>query len=384
MVHYDRAKVVSLGAPGHVPGVDTLWVTTVVPSVFLADLRRKYRLHQRQVGLAGRTMHPLFGLIDRVGVDRLTVRLLFERACGSKADVNRLLEEVKLVWGRPLEEVVQASRERKDITNARHVANVRGLLNKMGADHWWVMYYEPERVMAFIEGIERGRETKKNYWKAVLALMTPSHHGELIQRYGECLRRLQEEIDAVKNKQLKEAGMPAYKTPEEFAALSREYETAEAWEDHVISLFYGGEYFPVWRLKELMTLKVRHPNVIADNYVDWSAKTVVLNDYKTSHLYGRETIPVPDAFLAALQRHVDKSGVDTDYLLTGRDGQPYNESSLSRKITRVMGACVDDLRSMYITWAYHTGRLRTKEQQIEFCRGMRNSPDVLHYYIKFD
>ena len=131
----------------------------------------------------------------------------------------------------------------------------------------------------------------------------------------------------------------------------------------------------------LISMKFQNPNRQTDNYIDWSKNKIVLNDYKTVREYGQVVLPLkPEVKQAILATRRDNT---SDYLITDNQGRPYTESALSKKIKSVMGYCVDDLRSMYITYNYEEGNLHTEEQKIEFCKGMRNSPSVLKYYIKF-
>ena len=130
-------------------------------------------------------------------------------------------------------------------------------------------------------------------------------------------------------------------------------------------------------------MKVKNANKNLENYIDWNNNTIVLNDYKTDMDYGRVTLPLHKEVKSAILNILQHRDVDSDYLITKNDGQSYSQPQLSTKIKQIMGYCVDDLRSLYITYNEEQGNLRTEEDKINFCKGMRNSPSVLKYYIKF-
>ena len=108
-----------------------------------------------------------------------------------------------------------------------------------------------------------------------------------------------------------------------------------------------------------------------------------MNDYKTDMDYGRITLPLHNEVKSAILNHLQNRNIDSDYLITKNDGEPYSQPQLSMKIKQIVGYCVDDLRSLYITWNEEQGNLRTEEEKIKFCKSMRNSPSVLKYYVKY-
>ncbi len=130
-------------------------------------------------------------------------------------------------------------------------------------------------------------------------------------------------------------------------------------------------------------MKIKNANKNTENYINWNNDTIVLNDYKTDMDYGRITLPLVKEVKTAIMSQLQYRKIDSDYLITKNDGEPYSQPQLSMKIKGIMGYCVDDLRGLYITYNEEQGNLRTEEDKIAFCKGMRNSPSVLKYYIKF-
>ena len=351
-------------------------LTTSKPSLFLGDLKRKYKLFQSGVG----KYHQIYQVIDEVGVDNITVRVLVEKPVANKQELNELVLEVRARIKKPITEVINETKVRQEITNERHRANLTIVMKLINIDNTTQLFYNVENIIERICALDKSQETKKNYIKAIISIV-PRTEENLVVTYGNALKRLQEQIDEVKNKQQRDDIV--YKTPDELNAISLQLKADNQYESYLISLFYAGVYYPVWRLKELQTMKVKNANNNSENFIDWNSDTIVLNDYKTDMDYGRVTLPLHKEIKTAILNHLQHRIIDSDYLITKNNGEPYSQPQLSMKIKQIMGYCVDDLRSLYTTFNEEQGNLRTEEQKISFCKGMRNSPSVLKYYIKF-
>ena len=151
-----------------------------------------------------------------------------------------------------------------------------------------------------------------------------------------------------------------------------------------VSVFYTGFWIPVCRLKEVYTLKFKNHNKLIDNYIDWTTHELVFNDYKTKKLYGMQKVKISsymeNLFLKLISSY---DNTDNDYLFVKKSYLPYNEVDFSKLVVNIFGVSVNKLRSMYITDNFNKGLLNTEQQKIEFSQGLRNSPDVFKYYIKF-
>ena len=376
MVNYQNAKIVSVGSNDHSPSSKTILFTTQKPSVYLADLKRKYKLFQTGKG----KRLPIYDVFDSVGISNTRIQVLGEQAVNNKKELNQFFADTKTRFDVPIEETIKKTKERKDITNQRYESNVKVLMKFLTVKDTTIFFYHPKKVIDFIMALQKSDETKKNYIKAILSIIPRSQSQvPLLTTYGDALMVLQERINGKTNKQERKQNV-SYKTPQQLDRISQQLKADGNHEDHLISLFYTGVPYPVWRLKELQTLKYQNANRQTDNYIDWGKNQIVLNDYKTFKEYGQVRLPLKkEVKQAIIQNHTG----NTDYVLTDNQNRPYTESALSKKIKSVMGYCVDDLRSMYITYNYEEGNLHTEEQKISFCKGMRNSPSVLKYYIKF-
>ena len=377
MVNYQNAKVVSIGIKDHTPNSKNILMTTQKPSVYLADLKRKYKSFQSGKG----KRLPIYDVFDAVGISNSRITVLGEQSVANKKDLNQFIADTKTRFDIPIEETIKKTKERKDITNQRYESNVKVLMKFLTVKDTTIFFYQPKKVIDFIDALQKSDETKKNYIKAILSIIPRSQSQvPLLTTYGDALMVLQERINGKTNKQEKKQNI-IYQTPAQLNQISLKLKQDGDPEDYLISLFYTGCHYPVWRLKELQTMKFQNPDRQTDNYIDWSKNKIVLNDYKTVREYGQVILPLkPEVKQAILATRRNNT---SDYLIIDNQGHPYTESALSKKIKSVMGYCVDDLRSMYITYNYEEGNLHTEEQKIAFCKGMRNSPSVLKYYIKF-
>jgi integrase len=376
MVNYANTKIVSIGAINHTPTEQSIVLTTSKPTLFLGDLKRKYKSFQEGTGKS----LPIYQIIDEVGLNNITVRVLVEKPVANKQELNALIAEVKARISKPVTEVINETKVRQEITNERHRANLNIVMKLVGIDNTTQLFYNPNNIIERIFALEKSNETKKNYIKSIISII-PRTEENLILIYGNALKKLQEQIDEVKNKQ--QRSDIVYKTPNELHQISLQLKATNQYENYLISLFYTGVYYPTWRLKELQTMKVKNANKNTENYINWNNDTIVLNDYKTDMDYGRITLPLHKEVRTAILSLLQHRDNDSDYLITKNNGEPYSQPQLSLKIKQIMGYCVDDLRGLYITYNEEQGNLRTEEDKINFCKGMRNSPSVLKYYIKF-
>ena len=267
-------------------------------------------------------------------MNNLTVRVLAEKPVANKQELNELIAEVKSRVTKPVTEVIKDTKVRQEITNERHRANLNIAMKLVGIDNTTQLFYNADRIIERIIALDKSNETKKNYIKAIISII-PRTEENLILIYGNALKKFQEQIDEVKNKQ--QRGDIVYKTPSELNQISLQLKANNQYESYLISLFYTGVYYPVWRLKELQTMKVKNANKNLENYIDWNNNTIVLNDYKTDMDYGRVTLPLHKEVKSAILNILQHRDVDSDYLITKNDGQSYSQPQLSTKIKQIMG-----------------------------------------------
>jgi hypothetical protein len=84
-----------------------------------------------------------------------------------------------------------------------------------------------------------------------------------------------------------------------------------------------------------------------DNYIDWRNKSFVFNQYKTARVSGREVIQIPAELFSLLQRW--KKMNESLYMLINNRGQPFQPSSLSKRVSELFeGNGIDSFLSKVI------------------------------------
>jgi hypothetical protein len=119
-----------------------------------------------------------------------------------------------------------------------------------------------------------------------------------------------------------------------------------------------------------------------DNYIDWRAKSFVFNQYKTARVSGREVIPIPSELFSLLQRW--KKTNESLYMLINNRGQPFQPSSLSKRVSELFeGNGIDSLRSIFLSHVYRNMPALKDMQNLAWSMG--HSVDAaLHFYVKRD
>jgi integrase len=119
-----------------------------------------------------------------------------------------------------------------------------------------------------------------------------------------------------------------------------------------------------------------------DNYIDWRAKSFVFNQYKTARVSGREVIPIPSELFSLLQRW--KKTNESLYMLINNRGQPFQPSSLSKRVSELFeGNGIDSLRSIFLSHVYRN--MPALKDMQNLARSMGHSVDAaLHFYVKRD
>lgn len=151
--------------------------------------------------------------------------------------------------------------------------------------------------------------------------------------------------------------------------------------DKVITMFYDGRYLPVWRVKELHTLKYKDYNPEIDNYID--GNKIVLNSYKTSKVYGRQEVEIPTEMRNIMDQWLDCIKTKPcPYFIQCRNNTPMSQNALSTTIRKLLGHSANKCRSIYLTKLYQNGKLSTEEKKQKVCKSMRTGVSNLPSYVK--
>ena len=216
MVNYQNAKIVSIGGNEHSPSSKTILFTTQKPSVYLADLKRKYKSFQSGKG----KRLPIYDVFDSVGISNTRIQVLGEQAVNNKKELNQFFADTKTRFDVPIEETIKKTKERKDITNQRYESNVKVLMKFLTVKDTTIFFYHPKKVIDFIMALQKSDETKKNYIKAILSIIPRSQSQvPLLTTYGDALMVLQERINGKTNKQERKQNV-SYKTPQQLSNVS--------------------------------------------------------------------------------------------------------------------------------------------------------------------
>jgi hypothetical protein len=379
MVNYSDSKAVYVGKLNGIILPENIFVTTLKPSQFLADLKRKYRDYIKS-SLKSKNI-PIFDIITKEGIDNIIINILKQVAVNNKQELNELLQITKNEY-LPINLLIAKNKTMvSNITTTRYEANLKIIMKKMNIDNVKYFYENPNDVITAIDNLPLSLATKKNYLKSISSIIPTEN--PLKNIYGNQLTLLSSQEDDIRNEQVKNPDI-IYKNSNTLNKVTLDLVKKNSIQNAVISIFYSGFYLPVFRIKEVITMKWKNYNILTDNYISFDTNEFILNDYKTVKMYQQQKVKFPDYVKDLMLKLIrERNNQDTDYLLL-KDKKPFNESEFSKKVTDIFDVNVNNLRSMYITGKFNDGLINTENDKIKLAKDMRNSPDVFRYYIKFD
>jgi hypothetical protein len=379
MVNYSDSKAVYVGKLNGIILPENIFVTTLKPSQFLADLKKKYRDYIKS-SLKSKNI-PIFDIITKEGIDNIIINILKQVAVNNKQELNELLQITKNEY-LPINLLIAKNKTMvSNITTTRYEANLKIIMKKMNIDNVKYFYENPNDVITAIDNLPLSLATKKNYLKSISSIIPTEN--PLKNIYGNQLTLLSSQEDDIRNEQVKNPDI-IYKNSNTLNKVTLDLVKKNSIQNAVISIFYSGFYLPVFRIKEVITMKWKNYNILTDNYISFDTNEFILNDYKTVKMYQQQKVKFPDYVKDLMLKLIrERNNQDTDYLLL-KDKKPFNESEFSKKVTDIFDVNVNNLRSMYITGKFNDGLINTENDKIKLAKDMRNSPDVFRYYIKFD
>lgn len=131
-------------------------------------------------------------------------------------------------------------------------------------------------------------------------------------------------------------------------------------QDYVVAMLYTSQ--APRRLMDYATMKLKDYDNSKDNYIDWKAKKLIFNNYKTAGTYGRQEIAISPALLKVLKRWAQVN--DGEYLLRDSRGGEMSSvklNTLLQKIFNRRGLSVNILRHSYISSQVHPNMKALKE-----------------------
>ena len=398
MVNYALSKIISFGPENHkinAPNTFILASTQPTAAACLADIKRNYKSF---VNGAAAPVRFYYNMIENIGVDNLHAVTLEEHPCKDKAELNAFYESVvKQINQSVHKSIVDNKTQISDITSRRYQNNIQVLMRNIAGGGNPRFYVQTDVVIKYIRhDSRRALETQKNYFKALLAYISDRemefktvYRKELNElcRLAE-IQRDKNELSPNETKKWIDHDTVLQLVENQLrqqVLLDQHYT-----EEYVVSLFYSGLYFAPYRLLELTELKMDVANsefildMDADNYVNTTENTIVLNIYKTSGYYGKIQQPISPEFKNILVSFYLQNYKESPYLFSDQYGRKWNVAQLNKKLENIFGCSCNLLRRSYISHLDETGQLRTNEQMKAAAREMRDSLEVMlsYRYIK--
>lgn len=354
MVNYSQSKILNIGEK---ISSDTIFATTNSVQNFMREMRKKFACEKNEI-----------------------VTVLVQKSVNNKVELNNLLNDTKKKYF--VEPVISDGKDLKSITLKRYDANLKIVMKILKIYDVKYFIENAKETLDMIIKLKKADNTKKNYIKSIISILPKKTNKIVLDIYISGLSDLQEKINVIVNNQMKLENVD-YKTAIQLNEITKDLIKKNELLDAVITIFYTGYYIPVCRLLEIYTLKISNYNIEKDNYIDFSNEKLVFNNYKTSHLYGKQFVKLHSSIIKLFQKLINTYTTKSDFLLQ-INGRPFYESDFSKKIKDIFGINLNLLRSMYFTDNYNKGFLHTEKQKINFAKKMRNSISVFKYYIKFD
>ena len=383
-IDYSKTKLLLFGSNGAKVNEPNTFLlpTTTGRAEFLADIKRKYRDYLNGKG----KIQSYYEAINKIGVENLTAIIIKEQPCKDKVEMVNFVRALTLLINKPIEAVISENKsELKPITLTRYMDTINLLQRKLGETSN-IFYNNSKPVLSYINNELKSNETKKNYLKALVALI-PSNNpvrsiyqnelmriGSIQQAVRDTNEKSQVQADNWKNySEVVDKYTNLYKLNMKNNLITPEL---------IVGSFYSGLLFAPWRVKELLFLKWRNYDPKTENYIDFKNGVIVLHIYKTEKDYGECKQKIPKAFIKVLLQYTTK--LKGDWLIENQNGGQTNYYELNKIIKTVYGVSASLLRNIYITNLWDTGKLKTNAQIKAVAHEMRNSPEQTLEYRKFN
>lgn len=260
---------------------------------------------------------------------------------------------------------------------------------------------DAESICARVEKLKRlddsplGAEAQKGHLNALMSLL--ERGSELWAKYSAKVRSYNKSLAETANKQeMTKREEAKWLSWEEILAVRDKLKPDNpddfiAYQDWVILCLYTmlpplrADFSPMRVYEELPPTDTKGNFVV----LGYKYNGIVLQEYKTAGVYGRQEIEIPDELLTVLYEWVIFN--PTGWLLVREDGEPYTEGNLSQRVGRIMeratrGAdgspgkvCgITMFRHAYKTWL-HRGEPTILDAEAE-ARRMLHSPQMAQKY----
>lgn len=239
-------------------------------------------------------------------------------------------------------------RKLSDSTLRTYSSVLYNVADKLGEKHLGVFSEQKSKVLEYVTGLEKP-QTRKTILSALFVLTGEKDYQD----------KMKEDIDVVNkhystrkmDAKREEKKIPFEQVKEINAKLLREHQSSpydrEKLQNYVISMLCSGEHISPRRLLDWISMKTKNYDKKTENYI--LGNKFYFNKYKTSRLYGLQTIDIPPNVKAMINKLKKLNPPTSDYLLNNRKGEPLTSSGLNKLLTSIYGFSVDMLRSIFLT-----------------------------------
>lgn len=148
---------------------------------------------------------------------------------------------------------------------------------------------------------------------------------------------------------------------------------------YVLWCLVSGKYIAPRRAKDWILFKIRNIHPDKDNYLDHNTRSIVFNNYKTAHIYGRDAVRIPDVLYDLIVEY--SSTVPCDYMFHTRCGGHLSGAAFNSLVnslsTNNKGHGVNQYRKTYLQ-----NKFGTIVDIQDTMRAMGSSTGSLNSYIR--
>lgn len=151
-------------------------------------------------------------------------------------------------------------------------------------------------------------------------------------------------------------------------------------QDYVLLCCVSGIYIPPRRSMDFCDFKIKNINKDEDNYLN--KNELIFNSYKTSKVYGQQSVKIPRKMSILLKKWI---GVNpTDYLFFDKNKNPMTNVKLNQRLNKLFGqkSSVNALRHTFLTDKYLEHSEKEKELKEDTTKMGTSIHQAFHNYIK--
>lgn len=283
-----------------------------------------------------------------------------------------------------LEEALCKERQLSASTCKTYMSLLTSVQKKLSDDDLTTSFYKSNKddILEHINTLEKP-QTKKTLLSALFVLTGDNDYRE------QMLENVKVVNDYYKKQKTDPERLKNVKSFDEIKLLHNQLKNAyknnqtnSNLMDLLISSVCSGavEGLPPRRVLDYAVMKIKNYNRESDNY--YEKGKFCFNQFKTKNVKGKQEMEVPKEVVTLINKR--KKLATNDFLLENESGEPYTQSSLSKKIKKLFqGNSQDVLRSIYLSNLYKDLPPLTMLQDTADMMG-HSIMSALGYYVKTD